>query len=212
MTDMVNDEALAGSQQAAMPAQMPKERVFTQAEVNELVGKTRHEGYERGIRESQSGQKPQQFDEATLGRIVEEKMQAQVRSAIAQQVVSDFVGKMEAGKGKYEDFEQKVSGLDLKTIPQIVQLANGTDNTADVVYDLANNPYKVATLLTLAEKSPHLAQAEIARLSNSIKSNQKAVEAAQPKEPLSQIKPSATTGDGSAMSIASLRRAPWMKA
>lgn len=211
MTDMLNDDALVTSE-AVAPVQSPQERVFSQAEVNALVGKTRHEGYERGLREAKPTQGGAQYDEATLGRIVEEKMQAQVRGAIAQQIVNDFVGKMEAGKGKYEDFDQKVGSLDLRSIPQIVQLANGTDNTADVVYDLANNPYKVATLLTLAEKSPHLAQTEMARLSRSIKTNEEAVRAAAPKEPLSQIKPSATTGDGSAMSVASMRRQPWLKA
>ena len=57
---------------------------------------------------------------------------------------------MGAGKEKYSDFDETVAGLgDLKNIPHIVQLATETGMADDVLYDLAKNPHKIATLTIL---------------------------------------------------------------
>jgi hypothetical protein len=53
---------------------------------------------------------------------------------------------------------------------------------------------------------------ELAKLINSIDANAQAAQTmATPKEPLSQIKPSAVRGDNGTMSVKELRKQSWLK-
>lgn len=125
----------------------------------------------------------------------------------AQRIASEFFGKMDAGKGKYDDFDKVVNEVDFSEIPHVVQLANMVDNTADVVYELSKNPSKIGSLQNLIQTSPKLAALEMRRLSDSIKNNETAKNFKSPNEPLSQMKPSnAGMDDRSALSVSDYKK------
>jgi len=132
--------------------------------------------------------------------------QQQAEQNWAKKVTESFINKMSAGKDKYSDFDEKVGSLNLPSIPEIVHLAEGTDNTHDVMYDLAENPHKVGTLLMLAQRNPALAQKEIQKLSASIKNNESAANVKLPKDPLRPLKPSANGMDNGELSVSDLRK------
>jgi hypothetical protein len=133
----------------------------------------------------------------------EQEMHRQNMSRIA----SNFIQKMEAGKEKHPEFESKVAMLNLPSIPEIVHLAEGVENTADVMMDLAENPHKISNLLTLYARNPALAQAGMNKISESIKQNDIAKNMSMPSDPYQSIKPSASakTGDGN-LSVSDLQK------
>ncbi len=126
----------------------------------------------------------------------------------AKRIATEFFTKIEAGKAKYENFDKVMADVDLRSIPYHVQLSNMVDNTADVIYELANNPSKIGQLQSLididlrAGREPRLALAEMKRLSQSIKDNAEATNFKAPNQPLSQLRPSnAGTGKSGALTI-----------
>lgn len=215
------------------------EKMLKQSDVNELVGRARKEGRERGRADalaevqkntysdssSQSMGGMQQFSVDQLRQIAAEEAtkkhqeyvkhaEQQQREALGQQIANDFASKISLGKQKYSDFDEKVAPLleDLPNMPHLVLLANGIDNTADVIYDLAANPHKVGQLLTLADKSTRLAQIQMQQISSSIKTNQAASQQPSAREPLSQIKPSTVGIDnGSPKSVKDFKKMPWLR-
>lgn len=211
----------------------PSEKMLRQSEVNELIGRYKKEAYNRGKMDAMNELQPQQQQPVAapmqpspqqMGGMQQPNMD-QIRQMIAeqtrelqlqaasQQIANQFHSKIDAGKSKYPDFDEKVKPLwdSLGSVPEIAMLANGVDNTADVFYDLANNLHKVGTIKSLHAMDPRLAQAEIMRLSHSIKSNQAATQTPSVNEPLSQIKPSTAGADNGNLEIDDLRRQPWMR-
>lgn len=206
--------------QASSDTQEAKpEKVLKQSEVNELVGRIKHEAYSKGQRDAlantqqqtQSMGGMQGMSSEQVRQLISEEAQKQTHQASAMKVAQDFVAKMESGKGKHDDFEQTVAELDLKSIPHIVQLATGMDNTADIMYELGRNPSKVATLTTLAYVNPRLAQIEMQKLSKSIKDNEAGENAPSSNEPLSQIRPSTIGKDNGSNTIRDLRKKAWAR-
>jgi hypothetical protein len=213
------------------------ERMFRQADVNKFVGLAKKEGRDKGYAEAlQESQRNQYSEPSSMGgmqqysidqlrQIASEEAgkkhqeymnQAEQhrREALGQQIANDFNSKLSSGKDRYSDFDEKVAPLleDLHNMPHLVLLANGMDNTADVMYDLATNPHKVANLLTLADKSTRLAQLQMQQLSNSIKTNQAASKQPSSREPLSQIKPSTVGIDnGSPKSVKDFKKMSWLR-
>lgn len=116
----------------------------------------------------------------------------------AHRIASEFFQKVSTGDGGREGFEKILSesGLDLRSIPFHVQLANMVDNTREVMVDLAQNPTKIGIIQNLididlrAGRQPNLALAEIKRLSKSIKDNEQAGRYKAPNDPLTQLRPS----------------------
>ncbi len=145
-------------------------------------------------------------------KMFSEEIEKQKRDAVLNQVATDFRSKLNAGSSKYPDFDEKVAPLrdmfEKGQLPHIVWLANGADNTADVVYDLANNTHKIGTISSNYAVSPQLGQLEMQRLSNSIKANEAAKQEKTPSEPLSRVQPSVsgTAGSGSPQSVQDFRR------
>lgn len=119
----------------------------------------------------------------------------------AKQIASEFFTKIEAAKGKLQDFDKVMADIELRSIPYHVQLANMVDNTAEVMYELAKNPSKIGAIQNLididmrAGRQPKLAMAEMKRLSESIKTNEQAGKFKSPNEPLSQLRPSNAGAD-----------------
>ena len=122
----------------------------------------------------------------------------------AQNIAQEFFTKVGAGEGGIPGFEKLVAdaGLDLRSIPFHVQLANMVDNTRDVMEELVKNPTQIGAIQNLididlrAGRNPQLALAAMKRLAESIKTNKQAANYKSPNEPLSQMRPS-TTGTGS---------------
>jgi hypothetical protein len=85
-----------------------------------------------------------------------------------QQIAQQFLGKLSAAKDKYPDFEETIANLGFHQFPEVVQIANNFDNTADIMYELAKNPSKAVILKQLAQLNPRIAALEIQRLSDSI--------------------------------------------
>ena len=196
-----------------------QEKMLRQSEVNEIAGKVRQEAYEKGKREAESqlaqNQAQGALTEDQIRQIVMDQaqraQQEQMQMQQARQIIGDFSSKMAAGADAYPDFDQKVSALDLPKIPEIIQLANSVDNTADVMYELASKPYKVGNLISLARTAPHLAHQEAQRLSASIKANQQAQQSIQTPEPVSQVKPTSAPAENGAMDVKSLRGQKWLR-
>lgn len=203
------------------------EKVVPQSVVDKTVKTAKHLAYEAGKRDAlltmsqqqaqppavpvenqvqnQVGQQPnmqQQGNAANLQQMVADTVQreqARIANEMrAHQVVNQFVTKMQLGSQSYDDFEQTVAPLNLPSIPQIVELAAGVDNTHDVMYDLGKNPGKLGSLLMLSQTNPQLAQQEMQKLSLSIKKNKEGQQQQFSSEPLSQISPSVIKGDNSA--------------
>lgn len=181
-------------QQAAQPAQQQVQQQTQQAPVQ------------------QPQQPPQQnyLTEENARQMFAHELERQRQQAIATQIAYEFNNKLNLGAAKYADYEEKVAPLrqvfnNGQLLP-LVYLANGVENTADVMYDLAQNPQKIANIVSLAQQAPILAQQAINQVSQSIKLNESAAQQKTAAEPLSQIRPSTTgTNDGS-MSVKDYRR------
>lgn len=137
---------------------------------------------------------------------LQRQMHEQAQQEQANKIAQEFLGKMNHGASKYDDFSETVKELDLPNMPEIVQLANGVDNTHDVVYELAKNPNKLANLMILSQKSPGLAKRQMLELSNSITSNENALNQPKTPEPLSQINPSPTSTSDGEMTLKDMKK------
>jgi hypothetical protein len=209
------------------PAQaqgVPEEKVLKQSEVNELVGRIKHEAYTKGMRDAaaQTQQVAQpvqsmggmpQITEDHVRQMIADESQKQAHMAAVQHTLSNFASQMGAGKGKYSDFDETVANLgDFKSIPHVVQLAAETGIAGDVMYELGRNPGKVASLTTLAYINPHLAKVEMKKLADSIMKNAEASKSPNVEEPLSQIKPSTVGTDNGSNTVTDLRKKGWARA
>jgi hypothetical protein len=134
----------------------------------------------------------------------------------AQRIASEFYTKVGAGEGGMQAFEKVIqdSGVDLRSIPYHVQLANMVENTREVMIELANNPSKIGMIQNLididlkAGRQPNLAMAEMRRLSQSMKDNAHAKNFKAPNDPLSQMRPSTAGTDTGARSVSDYKRNP----
>ncbi len=211
MNEMVNNvpDVLSPEMQAQQQ-QTEQEKLLRQSEVNEIVGRVRQEETQMAQMQSSHGLSEEQVRQI----VMEQTQRAQedaARTAMARQVLGSFANKMQAGVDSYEDFEQKVGTLPLSKMTEIIQMADGVDNTADVMYEIASKPYKVGNLLTLARTMPELAMIEMQNLSSSIKKNKQAQQAIQTPEPLAQMKPSNVPADNGNMSVSNLRNQSWLR-
>ena len=144
---------------------------------------------------------------AKQAQAIKEQHAHEMHRQNVNKIASSFIQKMEAGKEKHPDFESKIAMLNLPSIPEIVHLAEGVDNTADVMMDLAENPQKISSLLTLYARNPTLAQSGMNKISESIKKNDVAKNMVMPSDPYQAIKPSASaiSGDGD-LSVSDLQK------
>lgn len=223
------------AQAAVTPAVTPQEKLLPQSKVNEIVQREKRDAYEKGRREAGSAETPNtthstatnmggmsQITDERIRQLAAEAAQTQYQNLLnehkknadmteAQRIANEFMGKMESAKTRYSDFDQVVGQLEYREIPHIVHLANTADNTADVMYELASNPSKIATLTMLLQTSPKLAQMEMAKLSHSIKSNLEATKTKTAAEPLSQLPHSAVGTDTGSLTVRDLKKQSWLR-
>jgi len=183
--------------------------------------KGQQEGYEKA-RSELSKNNPEQnqnfnnslptstgIDESRLRQIASEEvlkqqqqLQAQLiqkqHEAAGQQILNDINAKSVGAKSKLQDYE-KVVDPEFKNfahVPEVLYYANLTDNPGEVLYDLAKNPSKIATIALLNRMGmSNDAASEVKKLSDSIKVNDMGDTKPKVKAPLSQITPS-TVGVG----------------
>ncbi len=223
------DNASDMNQAPVETAQQTQERLFKQAELNEIVGRAKHEAVESYKRQQQQ-QAPQQapqynqtqssksLSEDDVKRLTGEELnryreewtreaQERMNAEAAERIVNAYKEKISAGKDKYQDFEAVTNNVDMRYYPNVVQLlAEYVDNSHDVLYDLAKNRSKLYQLESTCQHNPQDAIYEIKRLSDSIKANEQHSQMSQAKAPLSQQRPSNTgTDSGNTLSMRDLK-------
>ena len=122
----------------------------------EALKKDMYDGFQRQLQEEQ-----------------EVKAQAEMR-AEAERMAQEYHGKMKAGAEQFEDFNEITADFNPASFPNLVYLANQTDNTPAVIYELMKNPTKLAMVTVLADRDPQAALNQINKISASIKANQQA--------------------------------------
>lgn len=129
-----------------------------------------------------------------------------------EKVANQYYSKMSAGKELYDDFENITKSFNPASFPQVVFLANEADNTPALIYELSQNPQKLATLDYMAQRDPEAARAMLAKLSSSIKGNEDAkATAVNAQDPLSRLKPSTVGSDNGNMTVKDYKGASWLK-
>lgn len=229
MDNSVMDNTASDMDQAPVEqaVQQPAERVFKQSELNEIVGRAKHEAVESYKRQN-AQQAPQTYantpqnnkalSEDDVKRLTGEELNRQreewerqslerQHADAAQRIVTAYKDKIAAGRDKYQDFEAVTNTVDMRNYPNVVQLlAEQVDNASDILYDLARNRYKLNNLESLCERTPQDAIYEIRRLSDSIKANEQSSQMKTSKSPLSQQRPSNTGTDSGALSMRDLKQ------
>jgi len=209
----VPEQGLQQQAQAPVP-QAPQatqqEPVVPQHRVNELISDALRRGHEKAVREAQaqppanslSGMTPDEYRKiaqeefAKSHATIQQQMQHEANVKQAEQVMQSVESKLAATKasGKYPDFDEKIASLGLDKMLPLVWHVSQVDNSPDVLYDLAENKSKLAMLNALPS---HLIPGEIQKLSNSISMNEKAASDVNlPRDPFTNIKPSAGIGVG----------------
>lgn len=124
------------------------------------------------------------------------------------QFLNDLASKLEAGKEDYPEIEKTIQSLPLNNMKPTLTLAAEFNNTAGIVTELNNHPYKIAQIQSLIHLDPsmNLARKEIAKLSESIRINDEAKKVKTANQPLSQIQPSPTGIDSGSPSLKDLKR------
>lgn len=129
-----------------------------------------------------------------------------------ERVAGNFFTKMGAGKEMYPDFEEVTGTFNPSSFPQLVFLAAEMENTPDIMYELAKNPQKLATIDYLAQRDPMAAKSMLGKLSDSITQNKQAAENMKSANaPLSRLKSSTVGADNGVMGLSDLKKAPWLR-
>jgi hypothetical protein len=198
----------------------PKERVFTQSEVNKIVGDQKAEARrierdrieaDRQYQAAQAAKAAQASNISSttstssstittspeeIERIFVEMQKKAKADAYYEHMVSDVVQRVQKGIDKYSDFEDVVSKLNIAAAqPDLLNLLREIDNTEDVLHHFGKTPEgqeAYLMLLSTMDKAPRLAKEKLQRLSQSIKNNQLGSQMKTANEPLKQIQPSPT--------------------
>lgn len=234
------EEGQVVENQVESPAvEKPQEKMIPQSRVEQLLhertkdvaAKSRAQALEDAKQLYQSPspvQQPQQsmggmsqMSPDELSRMISESVQKNLetertrhveaqKQQDAHRIVSEFQNKIAASD--HPDLMKRLQDLGLGNIPHIVELANGMENTADIMHELEQNPAKIGNLTSLLYTHPQLAIREMQRLSHSIKANKDASNHQSANEPLDRMSASVTKTDNGQMSDADLRSQDWMRA
>lgn len=201
----VNSADQIDSSQIETKAIEPQETLYNKEQVSAIVKREQQKAFERGKRDvMQHAQEDFQvgntqdsssnnLSEEDIRRMIEEKtpevLKQQVENFQRQQFVDSFVNKMKSAEERYPGLEDKLNELDFTHLSPLIQMANGMDNTADIMHELVENPMKIGNIMTLMYTQPKMAQKAMYDLSDSIKRNQEALKDINSvREPLKQLK------------------------
>lgn len=188
-----------------------------------VIDQTKYNAYEQGKKSAKEelGQQPNNSVSTSTSvplttedvhNIITSHTGQQANEWQAQQIAQQFLSKLMAAKDKYPDFEETLASLEVHKFPEVVQLANNFDNTADIMYELAKNPSKAVILKQCAQLNPNLATIELQCLSDSIKQNQTAKQGSIAQPPLSQLTRSVTKTDNGLNNVGDYRKQSWLRA
>jgi hypothetical protein len=219
-------------------AQMPEQiggGGLSQDQVNKIVAREKQNAAERARRETEERYQAElsalrQAQEQRNSSVSREVDSDAIKQQVLEQLKSEFeernqrqqmeqvatnylsnVAKAEAG---YGDFKEVTQNFDPTAFPQLTFLLSGMPDAGDVLYELSKNPEKLVVLDNLSQRSPRFAQAELLKLSKSIKDNKEALAQAQNQsvaQPLDRLNPSRISGTNGKMTISDLRSQPWMR-
>ncbi len=168
--------------------------------------------------QSQAGTKteptPNTGDVPNIEDVVNKALEA--RSKVEQETAQkqhydDFVKKQYAeletkvteGKTAYPDFEEVVKTAQFdQDDADILMLTNCVENSADVIYHLAQNPLQIGALKSL---SPERQIQALKKLGGSISTNVQAKSVPRLRNPVSSISPSPITGNTGVTSLQALK-------
>lgn len=202
MTEPVSEST---PQNLAEHSVVPEKQV-PQSVVNRVVAEVKQSAYEQGRKSvlptsplatpvsSLEASPSSAMTEDHIKKLVTEginKQNKELQDLQMQQAAQEFLVKLKPAETKYSDFSQAINSVNWNSIPHVLDLANQTDNTDDVVYELAKNPQKAIKLWQLSQVNPQAALAETKKLADSIKQNQRQPTSARP--PLSPLTPSITS-------------------
>lgn len=142
------------------------------------------------------------------------KKQEELAQQHVVQVAQRYLSKLDEGRRDYEDFDEVIKDFDPAEFPQLTYLLSELDNAGDVLYEIANNPAKIATLDQLAQKSDRMAKRALMDISKSIDVNRTAETNAKTRRvsaPLDRMQPSRVSGSNGKMSISELRKQPHLR-
>ena len=200
------------------------EKQVPQSVVNRVVAEVKHSAYEQGRKSvlpttshvttptsgvESSSSTSSAFTEDQIKKLVTEGINQQnkvLQDLQMQQAAQEFLVKLKPGETKYSDFNQAINSVNWNSIPHVLDLANQTDNTDDIVYELAKNPQKAIKLWQLSQVNPQAALAETKKLAESIKQNQR--QPASTRPPLTPLTPSVTSMAGGSPSLRDKKENP----
>lgn len=149
-------------------------------------------------------------------RQAQEEQQRKI--AEARQLADSYFSKMEqfianSDDDIAKDFESVMSDFDPSAFPDIVRVVAGMDNAAQVMYELNKSPNKLIMVDSLAKKSPAMAKAQLAKLSESINFNESAQKAqGKASPPLMHDKSSVQAGaDDGVKTVSDFKRMSFLK-
>lgn len=160
--------------------------------VTELIKEAKAKGYDRGRGESlgdieERVRRAAKEEALKIVETLKESEQNKRMEEEAGQVVRQFATRLQetAKSGKYQDFEESISDLNVANMSRLVQESLKHDNTGEIIYELSKQPEKLQLLENLAHAQPQIAAKKIAELSKSLKQRDNA-SSEKVHEPLSK--------------------------
>jgi hypothetical protein len=227
MDNSVMDNASDTNQTPVEAINQTTERMLPQSTVNELIGNAKREAAEKAAaraveeyKRNQQSSSQQNLSNSGLtaedvnrlaSEVIDKKRleyekEAQEKAYIqaANNIVKAYEQKINAGRDKYQDFDEVTGSVNMGKYPYMVQLiTEHVDNAADILYNLAQRRSELAKLERMC-KDDLIDDAiyDIKRLSKSLKDNEEAAQIKNSKTPLSQQRPSNTgTDSGATLSV-----------
>lgn len=211
----------------------------SRAHATELIKREKEAAYRKAQREfqaqldemktgqSQSMGGMQQVPEDLVNQAVERKIQSlqeQYESqnqeqrkaeynAFVNEQAKTYLEKMDKSGGLADDFKEMTARFKPDRFKEIFFLANSYENTPAIIYELGKNPEKLAQINLMMQTDPDLAKVMMDNLNKSIEFNEQAKQNNKTAEPpLDRPRPSLAAGaDSGAMSLADLKKSPWLR-
>lgn len=208
----------------------PVEKLLTQEQVNALVGREKAAAADKARREVQAqyqAQMQQAQQAQNMGGMagtnmdeiyqqvesrLRENAQKQAYEDQIKRVADNYLDKMATGPEMFEDFNNVMQDFDPSRFPSVIYLVSEMDNVPQIMYELANNPMKLASIHSLAQTDEKQAKRALQKLSQSISQNEAAKEEyVSTNAPLSKLKPSSVGADKQMSTLQDFKKASWLK-
>jgi hypothetical protein len=209
-----------------------REEMLPKSRVNELVHERTREAsqkaFEKGRSEALAEYQRQNQSMGGMPQMTQDQMRQMMADVFKQQhssmlqeqketelrqyemnLAQEVLGKIRSAKERFPELEKRVE--EIAAFPELVPLVNATEDAAAVFNDLLNNPQKIASFLTIAQRSPQVALNHMHKLAHSLKVNQAAASMPEVNEPLGQIEHSNIGMDSGSSTLNDLRKADWLR-